>query len=129
MVKGLQSLGKTIFLTTHYMEEAEYLADQVAIIRRGEIVAEGAPSNLVGSQDNTVVRFRLREDASGLLAGIEGVLVGDEGMVEVSTRAPTALLYELTRRALDRGTELSELTVSRPSLEDVYLKLVGEAEA
>ena len=59
MIKGLQALGKTIFLTTHYMEEAEYLADRVAIIRRGEIVAEGPPGDLVARDHTTFVRFRL----------------------------------------------------------------------
>jgi ABC-2 type transport system ATP-binding protein len=127
MVRGLQDLGKTIFLTTHYMEEAEYLADRVAIIRKGEIVTEGQPSSLVGADPTTTVRFRVDGAAAGVIAGIEGARV-DDGMVAIETLAPTALLYELTRRAQDRGVELPELTVARPSLEDTYLKLVGADE-
>jgi ABC-2 type transport system ATP-binding protein len=128
MVRGLQDLGKTIFLTTHYMEEAEYLAGRVAIIRRGEIVAEGPPSSLVGADPTTTVRFRLPADASDVIAGIEGARVDAEGLVAIETLAPTALLYELTRRAQDRGVELPELSVARPSLEDTYLRLVGADE-
>jgi ABC-2 type transport system ATP-binding protein len=128
MIRGLQALGKTIFLTTHYMEEAEYLASRVAIIRRGEIVAEGAPHTLVASEHTTTVRFLLTERASDVIAGIEGAQITD-GRVAIETRAPTALLYELTRRAQERGVELSELSVMRPSLEDVYLRLVGEPES
>ena len=127
MVRGLQDLGKTIFLTTHYMEEAEYLAGRVAIIRKGEIVAEGPPSSLVGADPTTTVRFRLPDDASDVIAGIEGARV-EEGLVAIETLVPTALLYELTRRAQDRGVELPELTVMRPSLEDTYLRLVGVDE-
>jgi ABC-2 type transport system ATP-binding protein len=127
MVRGLQDLGKTIFLTTHYMEEAEYLADRVAIIRKGEIVAEGPPSSLVGADPTTTVRFRLPEGASDVIAGIEGARA-EEGLVSIETLAPTALLYELTRRAQERGVELPELSVARPSLEDTYLRLVGGDE-
>ena len=127
MIRGLQDLGKTIFLTTHYMEEAEYLADRVAIIRRGEIVAEGPPAALVGADKTTTVRFRLAEDAADVIAGIEGAQTED-GYVAIETLAPTALLYELTKRAHDRGIELPELTVTLPSLEDTYLKLVGADE-
>jgi ABC-2 type transport system ATP-binding protein len=130
MVKGLQSLGKTIFLTTHYMDEAEHLADRVAIICRGEIVAEGAPAALVSADPVTTVRFRLQTEQSWLIAGITGAVLAPEGWVQVETLDPTVVLYELTRRAHDRGIELAELTVSRPSLEDTYLRLVGEgAEA
>jgi ABC-2 type transport system ATP-binding protein len=127
MVRGLQDLGKTIFLTTHYMEEAEYLADRVAIIRKGEIVAEGPPSSLVGADPTTTVRFRLPEDAKDVIAGIEGARE-DEGLVSIETVAPTALLYELTRRAQERVVDLPELSVARPSLEDTYLRLVGADE-
>jgi ABC-2 type transport system ATP-binding protein len=128
MIRGLQALGKTIFLTTHYMEEAEYLADRVAIIRRGEIVVEGPPKSLVGADPTTTVRFQLPDGAPDVITGIEGALVADDGLVAIETLAPTELLYELTRRARDRGVELDGLTVTRPSLEDTYLKLVGTDE-
>jgi ABC-2 type transport system ATP-binding protein len=126
MVRGLRTLGKTVLLTTHYMDEAENLADRVAIIRRGRIVAEGAPQSLVAGQPETRVRFRLSPEADGLVAGIEGAVLDAEGRVSIDTSTPTALLFELTRRARERGMELPELSVARASLEDVYLRLVAE---
>jgi ABC-2 type transport system ATP-binding protein len=127
MIKGLQGLGKTIFLTTHYMDEAEYLADRVAIIRSGEIVARGAPRELINREASTIVRFGLPRDAEIILAGIEGVSVRD-GSVSIETDSPTDVLYALTTRVHDRGMELADLTVTRASLEDIYLRLAGEPE-
>jgi ABC-2 type transport system ATP-binding protein len=124
MVRGLQKLGKTIFLTTHYMEEAQYLADRVAIIRRGRIVAEGDPAELVGAETTSTIRFR-KPDVEGMLAGLPAV-DGDHGFVSIETESPTAVLYQLTRRANERSIELQDLTVTRPTLEDLYLRLVGE---
>ena len=129
MIKGLQDLGKTIVLTTHYMDEAEYLADRVAIISQGRIVSEGAPRELAGSSPTTLVRFRLGPGGHDIVSGIEVASIGEDGVVSIETTAPTTLLYELTRRAREYGEELSELTVTRPTLEDTYLKLVGETEA
>jgi ABC-2 type transport system ATP-binding protein len=126
-VRGLQALGKTIFLTTHYMEEAEALADRVAIIRRGEIVAEGSPRQLVGADNDVVIRFQPPPEPGWLLNGLPAAVVND-GTAEVHTAAPTAALYELTKRARDRGIELEGLSVSRPSLEDAYLRLVAEGD-
>jgi ABC-2 type transport system ATP-binding protein len=127
MVKNLQALGKTVFLTTHYMEEAEYLADRVAIIRKGAIVAEGTPAELIALEPNTLVRFRLQPETRDVIAGLEGVTLDQDGLASIETPTPTATLFELTARAHDRGVELAELMVTRPSLEDVYLRLVGEA--
>jgi ABC-2 type transport system ATP-binding protein len=124
-VKGLQELGKTIFLTTHYMEEAEVLADRVAIIRRGEIVAEGTPRDLVGAGKAVAIRFKAPPEPSWLLDGFEPVVVND-GTVEIQTEAVTEVLFELTRRARHRDYELEDLTVTRPSLEDAYLRLVSD---
>ncbi len=126
MVHGLQELGKTIFLTTHYMDEAEHLADRVAIIRRGEIIAEGAPSELVGSDPNSILRFALPEGADDLVLNIEGVMRADDGSYSIETPAPTALLHALTGRATERGIELLDLTVTRPTLEATYLRLVED---
>jgi ABC-2 type transport system ATP-binding protein len=111
-IRGLRSLGKTILLTTHYLDEAEQLADRVAVLRHGEIVASGAPAELTGSVQQTEIRYREN--------GREVVLHTDE---------PTRLLHELTDRALSEGHELEGLVVRRPSLEDVYLSLTEEAEA
>jgi ABC-2 type transport system ATP-binding protein len=111
-IRGLRSLGKTILLTTHYLDEAEQLADRVAVLRQGEIVASGAPAELTGSIQQTEIRYREN--------GREVVLHTDE---------PTRLLHELTDKALSEGRELEGLVVRRPSLEDVYLSLTEEAEA
>jgi len=126
MVRGLQTLGKTIFLTTHYMEEAQYLADRVAIIRKGRIVAEGDPTELVGGETTSTIRFR-KPDVEGLLAGLPA-LDADHDFVRIETGSPTAVLYALTQRANERGIELKDLTVARPTLEDLYLRLVGEVD-
>jgi len=111
-IRGLRSLGKTILLTTHYLDEAEQLADRVAVLRHGEIVASGAPAELTGSVQQTEIRYREN--------GREVVLHTDE---------PTRLLHQLTDKALSEGRELEGLVVRRPSLEDVYLSLTEEAEA
>ena len=128
MIQGLQALGKTIFLTTHYMEEAQHLADRVAIIDRGRIVAEGTPEQLIAREPHSKIRFRAPSDAAGLVAGIDGVATEGAYLV-IETIQPTEALRLLTSRARERGIELDELSVSRPSLEDMYLKLVDEAEA
>jgi ABC-2 type transport system ATP-binding protein len=109
-IRGLRSLGKTILLTTHYLDEAEQLADRVAVLRQGEIVASGPPAELTGSAQQTEIRYREN--------GREVVL---------HTGEPTRLLHELTEKALADGHELEGLVVRRPSLEDVYLSLTEEA--
>jgi ABC-2 type transport system ATP-binding protein len=127
MIRGLKELGKTILLTTHYMEEAQYLADRVAIIKSGRIVAEGSPASLVATEKASRVMFREPEDAERILAGLEGA-TSQNGWVSIETEQPTALLYALTSRAQEAGIELQELTVSKPTLEDLYLRLVSEEE-
>jgi len=112
MIRSLRSLGKTILLTTHYLDEAEQLADRVAVIRRGRIVALGAPAELTGASRHTEIRYR-RD-------GRDVVLTTDE---------PTRVLHELTGEALAAGRELDALQVRRPTLEDVYLDLTKESEA
>jgi ABC-2 type transport system ATP-binding protein len=108
-LRSLRGLGKTILLTTHYLDEAERLADRVAVLRRGEIVAVGPPSELIGSIPATEIRYREN--------GREVVLETDR---------PTRVLHELTEKALRENRELEGLVVTRPSLEDVYLELTGE---
>jgi len=131
VIANLRTLGKTIFLTTHYMDEAQALADRVAVIAAGEIVAEGTPATLGG-------RDRALSDISFTLPG--GAGVGElppelarlaqlrDGRVHISAPEPARALYELSGWALARGESLSDLTVGRPTLEDIYLKLTGEAE-
>jgi ABC-2 type transport system ATP-binding protein len=111
MIRSLRSLGKTILLTTHYLDEAEQLADRVAVLREGRIVRIGRPAELTGGTQETEVRYR-RD--------------GDE--VVVRTTEPTRLLHELTAQALAEGRELDGLVVRRPTLEDVYLLLTAEEE-
>lgn len=108
MILSLRSLGKTILLTTHYLDEAQRLADRVAVIRAGQIVALGTPAELIGSAGMTEIRYR------------------EEGrQVVVETTEPTRVLHELTASAVASGRELDHLEVRRPTLEDVYLELVG----
>jgi ABC-2 type transport system ATP-binding protein len=127
MVESLSELGKTILLTTHYMDEAQNLADNVAILAGGEVVASGPPSSLMaGDQPVALVRFRLPADADRVpdLIAREATVAG--GVLEIRTEDPTRVLHDLTGWALDRGLALEELTVMRPSLEDVYLELTRD---
>jgi ABC-2 type transport system ATP-binding protein len=113
VVRSLQDLGKTVVLTTHYLDEAQALCDRVAIVKEGRIVAEGPPAALGAGSARYRVTWR---DESGELATRE-------------TEDPTALLHQLTSRALARGERLEDLSVTRPTLEDVYLELTAEAVA
>jgi len=111
VVRSLQDLGKTILLTTHYLDEAQALCDRVAIVKEGRFVAEGPPASLGAGSARYRVTWR-----------------GDDG--ELATREtddPTALLHQLTSAALARGDRLRDLSVTRPTLEDVYLELTAEA--
>jgi ABC-2 type transport system ATP-binding protein len=111
-VRALRDLGKTVLLTTHYLDEAQALADRVAIVKDGRILAEGPPSEL-GAGARYRVSWR----------------DGDGELHERDTEDPTALLHELTGEALERGERLEELSVTRPSLEDVYLELTAGVPA
>src|SRR5215203_38114 len=109
-IRSLRALGKTILLTTHYIEEAQRLADRVAVMRRGEIVAAGTPAELTSAAPASRISFRRN---------------GSEVVIE--TEEPRRVLHELTDEALREGLELEALEVHRPTLEDVYLSLT-EAE-
>jgi ABC-2 type transport system ATP-binding protein len=109
-IAGLRDLGKTVFLTTHYMDEAQRLADRVTVISAGEIVARGTPEDL-GDRENRPARITYREG-------------GRE--VELETTTPVRTLNELTAKALAEGSDLEGLEVTRPSLEDVYLELTDQ---
>ena len=131
VVAGLRDLGKTVFLTTHYMDEAQALADWVAVIARGQIVAEGTPDAL-GGRDHaaTTVSFLLppglAPSALPRLAGAELLPSGD-GRIELHTTQPTQLLASLTGWASEQGIELPELEARRPTLEEIYLDLTEQA--
>ena len=129
MVKNLQALGKTVVLTTHYMDEAEFLADRVAIMAHGEIVAEGAPADLAKETGATTIRFRVGSGSEGPPEDLRTGPAGDDGLYTITTDSPTRSLHQLTGWAVERGIELEELSVSRPSLEDVFLKLSADGEA
>jgi ABC-2 type transport system ATP-binding protein len=130
VIDGLRRLGKTIFLTTHYMEEAERLADRIAVIAAGLIVAEGTPQTLGGRQlEAAQISFRLpahvaADDTPVALA--ERIQTDGDGTLRLPSTAVTADLYELSGWALERDLELDALEVSRPTLEDVYLQLTRE---
>ena len=126
VVKSLASLGKTVLLTTHYMDEAQFLADRVAVIAAGRIVAEGTPATLANRDHGGVrIRFRLIDEVTPPL----GSRRTDEGWVEMNAEEPVRVLHELTGWALDRGVDLDGLEVTRPSLEDIYLALTdGHAD-
>ena len=126
VVKGLADLGKTVLLTTHYMDEAQYLADRVAVIARGTIVAEGAPASLGGRNAvRPVVRYRL-PDGTQPPAEL-GAQARADGTVEFATDDLTGALHRLTGWALEHGVRLDDLQIRRPSLEDVYLELTQDA--
>jgi ABC-2 type transport system ATP-binding protein len=124
MILGLKSHGKTIFLTTHYMAEAEALSDRVAIIDGGRIVAEGAPHELMSQESSTRIMFRPPTQQIPEHLGA----VGKNGSIVIDTAEPTAALYELTTWAVERNVSLEGLTVSPTTLEDVYLSLVGDVD-
>ena len=127
MVRGLKSLGKTVLLTTHYMEEAEYLADRVAILVEGKIVAQGAPGDLALQDRATTVRFRLPVGAPALPDAF-GAALSEGRAYTLSTDAPTRALHDLTSWAIFNEVDLEELSVSHPTLEDLFIELVGESE-
>ncbi|MEX0991933.1 MAG: ABC transporter ATP-binding protein [Actinomycetota bacterium] len=128
MVQNLQSLGKTVFLTTHYMDEAQVLADEVAVIVEGLIVARGTPDTL-GGRDTATAIVRFRVDDGTLPDELARQVTFEQGMAEYRSEDPAAFLHALTGWALERGTGLDGLTVQRPTLEDVYLELTGEPVA
>jgi ABC-2 type transport system ATP-binding protein len=112
MIRSLRSLGKTILLTTHYLDEAEQLADRLAVLREGLIIREGTPTELTGGTSETEIRYRR-----------------DGQEVVIRTREPTKILQQLTQEAIAEGRELENLSVRRPTLEDVYLLLTEDADA
>jgi ABC-2 type transport system ATP-binding protein len=131
VVAGLRQLGKTIFLTTHYMEEAEYLADRIAVLSAGRIVARGTPRTLGGRDHmNTKISFTLPDglgprDLPGGLGPLAGP--GPDGSTVLHSESPLVHLQMLGNWALGRGFDLPDLDVHRPTLEEVYLSLTGSA--
>ena len=129
MIRNLRSLGKTVVLTTHYMDEAENLADRVAIIVDGRIVAEGTPAELVRKDRATTIRFRVSSEAGEPPAGLGAEPTDRTGGYAVTTDTPTQTLHGLTGWAVEQGVELAELSVSQPTLEDLFVELADRGGA
>jgi ABC-2 type transport system ATP-binding protein len=127
LIRGLRDAGTTILLTTHYMEEAQELADRVAVMAAGRIAAEGTPATL-GGRDTDRVRIRFEPPPGSTLAELPVTgLLDEDGLISVECGEPTEVLHQLTDWALRRRSVLHRLTVDRPSLEDVYLRLTGDS--
>jgi ABC-2 type transport system ATP-binding protein len=126
VIDGLRDLGKTVFLTTHYMDEAEQLADRIAVIAGGQIVAEGTPGTLGGrNRMAATIRFSLPAGtgADDLPPELRALVASEDGRVTLTTETPLVHLHALTDWALVRGIDLADIDVRRPTLEDVYLEL------
>jgi ABC-2 type transport system ATP-binding protein len=132
VIDGLRELGKTVFLTTHYMDEAEHLADRIAVISGGQIVAEGTPGTLGGrNRMAATIRFTLPEGTDGddLPSELRALLAGEDGgRVTLTSETPLAHVAALAEWARGRRIDRPDLDVRRPTLEEVYLELT-EAEA
>ena len=124
-----------MLLTTHYLDEAEHLADRVGVLALGRLIAEGSPDQLIAQVSGTAVSFMMSDmlsvdDTRRTVAELLGVEVRVSGrLIEATVDAPTAAVHRLTGWAVDAGYELEALSVSRVSLEDVYLSLTDTAGA
>ena len=131
VISDLRELGKTIFLTTHYMDEAQALADHVAVIAAGEIVAEGTPETL-GGRDRAISDISFVHSASVVVSALPDELASvaqvRDGRVHIGAVEPVRPLQALTRWALENDEDLTDLTVGRPTLEDIYLQLTDAQE-
>jgi ABC-2 type transport system ATP-binding protein len=122
VVRNMRTLGKTIVLTTHYMDEAQYLADRICVIAAGQVVAEGTPESLrARTSQRTHIRFEMPNGVDA--AALPVAVTVDGGIALLETPTPTRSLNTLTEWAVGRDLELVNLEVTRPSLEDVYLEL------
>ncbi len=125
MVKNLQELGKTILLTTHYMEEAEYLADRVGIMVEGRIVVEGSPQEIASAGGATLIRIRLPDVDEEPPESLGARSASGQGTYEIRTMTPTTALHQLTTWAVENGIEFEEIAVTRPSLEDIFIEVTS----
>jgi ABC-type multidrug transport system ATPase subunit len=130
LVRSLRRAGRTIVLTSHYMDEVQQLADRVAVIAGGRIVAVGAPDALAEKPQQTSICFRLPVGiaADELPGRLRGAVQTQSGSIEIHTRTPTRALFDLCSWAVEHGIELEALQVSGASLEQVYLQLTGAGD-
>ena len=132
MIQELCSLGTTVVLTTHYLDEAEHLADRVGVMARGTMVAEGTPAELMSASPTTTISFDLPDgvDPDALLVPVDAAFdaSGNTTTCIIETAEPTRVLAEVMGAAAARGHELVGISVRRPSLEDVFLGLAGERD-
>ncbi|MDQ3955644.1 MAG: ABC transporter ATP-binding protein [Actinomycetota bacterium] len=128
MISNLKYLGKTVFLTTHYMDEAQHLADRAGIIARGRIVAEGTPAELAGRSSDSTISFMLPVESPELPGSLADLTRGRAGAIEIVTAEATRVLHELTDWALKNNVQLMDLKMGGATLEDVYLELTKADE-
>jgi ABC-2 type transport system ATP-binding protein len=127
LIDGLRGRGKTVLLTTHYMDEAEHLADRVGVMQAGRLVAIGTPDEIGAGGGRCTIAFRLPEGVTPAELPSLGASLLSEGLeLQLRTDSPTATLHTLTGWARDRGLDFPTLTVRKPSLEDLYLDLLGD---
>ena len=125
LVRSLRQLGTTIVLTTHYMDEAQHLADRICVVAQGQVVATGTPDTLRGSaQHRTLIRFTPPDGVDIATLPVQATV--QDGVATIDTTTPTRTVHEVTAWALQHNLELAGLEVARPSLEDVYLELTGD---
>ncbi len=129
MISDLCRVGTTVLLTTHYLDEAEHLADRVGVLANGRLVAEGSPSDLMSGVPESTITFGVPDGVDLRSLPIPADAVIDQRSVTIDTGRPTAVLAEIAGAAVKLGCELDALVVKRPSLEDVFLGLAGEDES
>ena len=129
MISNLKSLGKTVILTTHYMDEAEYLSDRIALMVHGKIERMGTTRELINSESNTTIEFSLSDTNKLLPEAITRIAEINGNLVSIITNSPTGILGELTHWAIENSLELDDLSVRRSSLEDLFLKVVGSEDS
>jgi ABC-2 type transport system ATP-binding protein len=127
LVQRLCEGGTTVLLTTHYLDEAEHLADRVGVLVRGRLVAEGTPAELMAAAPEATISFELPAGTDAAQLAVPADASVEAGRVTIATEAPTAVLAAITAAAVDRGVELAALSVRRPSLEEVFLKIGEES--
>lgn len=130
LIRQLCEHGTTVLLTSHYLDEVEYLADRVGVMHGGRLVAEGTPDELASGSDATQIRFHLDPELHGEFGEKFGAFLAtgtvDGDVIEFDTATPTVTVHAITGWAVERRIELNSLTVRRPTLEDTFLRLVAE---